>query len=728
MEPDIAPLAKRLAEENNVSWQHLHGSGANGRIVERDVLEYLARVMSGEEAMNPTPEPVPEGMEAWPEQDVQGFYSGQSQAAKTMVQDLSDVDGLLDVSEDLFTDKSFSPEELGFSADTPDGSRLNSDIDEGIFLFDDDLLEGDSNEISVANVFAEESEDFAEVDVLLDDRVFEVETAFAGKDNFAQEDPFGQADEGFAFGDTFGDDTGDFSLDDALTEDDAFSAADVGEIHQTKASFDDSAASLPSDFQEDKQAAQNLADELFSVDLDEDLTFDEDISSMFVDEHLDLEPNASLELAAEHTAEEVSADSLDDFAVSALDDLLPEDVLSEAEDEQAADPDSFGDTLNQHLLSDEAFEVEAVQTLEDNSDTADLFADLDDLEDDSLDMEADELFDTAEDLAAEDLLAEALETTEDSPLAFEQFQDPDSASETILAEDFAEDMFEAEAPLSAEAALDPWADTSDEIIDVKAHEADDSDIYEETDSPEILEAESEFTAFKASENTEFEDNLSFNQDPELAEEPDVSDTMLDALPLDQTSIAAEQETSFANSEPETLIVPPLPAVAPTFSQSSPFMSYGLVLRRHVNITELQTVTAIVSQELNLDSVDLGVFLLRAAAKAVGENIGFAEIIDNSIEIKQVKPSFNVALRDTLAAFARAHSIEDISELSLVIANMSDFDVDDAVLNLPVPVLTLGRARNQEATLTLSGTMAADKGASLLAEIADLLAKPVSLIV
>ncbi len=72
-QPDIAPLARRLAEENNVDWRRLNGSGDDGRVVERDVLEYLARVMAGEEAVDPTPEPVPLGMEAWPEDDVRAF-------------------------------------------------------------------------------------------------------------------------------------------------------------------------------------------------------------------------------------------------------------------------------------------------------------------------------------------------------------------------------------------------------------------------------------------------------------------------------------------------------------------------------------------------------------------------------------------------------------------------------------------------------------------------------
>jgi len=66
--PAIAPSAQRLAEENNVNWRALRGSGDGGSVVERDVLEYLTRVMRGEEATDPTPEPLPEGLSAWAEE------------------------------------------------------------------------------------------------------------------------------------------------------------------------------------------------------------------------------------------------------------------------------------------------------------------------------------------------------------------------------------------------------------------------------------------------------------------------------------------------------------------------------------------------------------------------------------------------------------------------------------------------------------------------------------
>ena len=79
----IAPTAQRLAEENNVDWRVLTGSGEGGSVVERDVLGYLARVMRGEEATDPTPEPLPEGLSAWPEEPERRRGALQSEAGAT---------------------------------------------------------------------------------------------------------------------------------------------------------------------------------------------------------------------------------------------------------------------------------------------------------------------------------------------------------------------------------------------------------------------------------------------------------------------------------------------------------------------------------------------------------------------------------------------------------------------------------------------------------------------
>ncbi|MEW6421527.1 MAG: E3 binding domain-containing protein [Deinococcota bacterium] len=55
----IAPLAKILAEANGIDWRNLSGSGEGGMIVEQDILNYLTRVMSGEEEPPPTPVDAP---------------------------------------------------------------------------------------------------------------------------------------------------------------------------------------------------------------------------------------------------------------------------------------------------------------------------------------------------------------------------------------------------------------------------------------------------------------------------------------------------------------------------------------------------------------------------------------------------------------------------------------------------------------------------------------------
>jgi pyruvate/2-oxoglutarate dehydrogenase complex dihydrolipoamide acyltransferase (E2) component len=39
----IAPLAKRIAEENHLDWQNLTGTGKNGLIIEKDVLLAVAQ-------------------------------------------------------------------------------------------------------------------------------------------------------------------------------------------------------------------------------------------------------------------------------------------------------------------------------------------------------------------------------------------------------------------------------------------------------------------------------------------------------------------------------------------------------------------------------------------------------------------------------------------------------------------------------------------------------------
>lgn len=133
-EPDIAPLARRLAEENNVDWRRLSGSGDGGRIVERDVLAYLARVMAGEESVDPTPEPVPDGMEAWPEADVAG-YGGERVAAEEAEGSPPTLD------DELFLfDEEPSPSEEAATPEPPAVDRPDDPADDdAVWLVGDDV-------------------------------------------------------------------------------------------------------------------------------------------------------------------------------------------------------------------------------------------------------------------------------------------------------------------------------------------------------------------------------------------------------------------------------------------------------------------------------------------------------------------------------------------------------------------------------------------------------------
>lgn len=167
-EPDISTLAKRLAEQNNVDWRVLKGSGPSGKVVERDVLDYLARVMAGDEALDPTPEPLPEGMAAWPDQDLRSFQEGLGESASDMnalrsdlaasVEELKGggarepqpdgafgaVDHMVQAGAPTAEDPSFDDDVQGIraagaahAAEEALGAE-GASIDEDIFLFDDD--------------------------------------------------------------------------------------------------------------------------------------------------------------------------------------------------------------------------------------------------------------------------------------------------------------------------------------------------------------------------------------------------------------------------------------------------------------------------------------------------------------------------------------------------------------------------------------------------------------
>ena len=56
---NISPLAKTLAESNGIDWRTIQGTGPGGQIVEDDIIQYLTRLMSGDEELPATPVDLP---------------------------------------------------------------------------------------------------------------------------------------------------------------------------------------------------------------------------------------------------------------------------------------------------------------------------------------------------------------------------------------------------------------------------------------------------------------------------------------------------------------------------------------------------------------------------------------------------------------------------------------------------------------------------------------------
>ncbi|WP_425145322.1 E3 binding domain-containing protein [Deinococcus sp.] len=88
----ISPLAKILAEANGIDWRGISGSGDGGTIVEQDILNYLSRIMSGDE--EPPATPVDEAPPGWtgqmPPMPVMGSAGLQALSAAGVESDITD--------------------------------------------------------------------------------------------------------------------------------------------------------------------------------------------------------------------------------------------------------------------------------------------------------------------------------------------------------------------------------------------------------------------------------------------------------------------------------------------------------------------------------------------------------------------------------------------------------------------------------------------------------------
>ena len=117
MEPMIAATARQLAEENGLDWRRIQGSGTGGQISEGDVLDYLMRVMSGEEEL---PEGSVDPIPATLEQDMAAM---RSMIAGSGMAEEGEIDSLMASSKPIpAAEPMFSPEPIAAHGATDIGA------------------------------------------------------------------------------------------------------------------------------------------------------------------------------------------------------------------------------------------------------------------------------------------------------------------------------------------------------------------------------------------------------------------------------------------------------------------------------------------------------------------------------------------------------------------------------------------------------------------------------
>lgn len=765
MEPSIAPLAKRLAEENNVPWQHIAGSGADGRIVERDVLEYLSRVMAGDEAIDPTPEPLPQGMEAWPEEDVKAYYEKRGMERPSELSGSDDSDDMLEFGhEDFGMDFDNDPLEVSSSV-VPDGRQNAQDTQDDIFIFDEeeainldeDFAAEFSSEASEADAVADASDVQSAADSFIEP---------SGWDNLKADNPVEDLFAAEGEDDLFEDDVGDIFVDDNASSSD-FIAADSSEVQAQTEESEDSfisedfevdiddldteliidnasdAALLEAEgsgdvFSEENYQPDPILDELIPnvagapetqdmQDMDWEASEADTASFELVSEAVDLvEPDQMIEsetLEPEPFVYEYNAsDGLDEMVSdAAMSDIAQyDDSGTEAVDYEVVMSSDYGrdDVQPDGLVDvgiDEAPSLADVQQAEQQVDE-NMAAEL------SLDSHGEDqlLADAAKLDEPVDQLEETIDDTPDAMMVEEGDQPANMLNEVALEADevsveiadvqvFTEQTGEPVADIPADEALVETAAASDDVL-----LQEEAQIGLESSEPEV--------------NTE----NSVTSDPE--EEAASTDVAVTEGPVDESLSLNETEKTVMPDVPTAPLIVPGSTSATVGAQSH----YGLVLRRHLDLTALVQAHESLAQELGQSSAEVMQALLLNAAKkahrtaALNEKgrIGLARMQEKQIEI--LIPAKAKTFADLLQGINKVKPTD--KPVALLVMDFSQSDIDEIELHISVPVLTLGRVAYDErdasyhSTLTLAGDVSIEAGSKFMAAMVDLLNAPVRLVV
>jgi len=186
------------------------------------------------------------------------------------------------------------------------------------------------------------------------------------------------------------------------------------------------------------------------------------------------------------------------------------------------------------------------------------------------------------------------------------------------------------------------------------------------------------------------------------------------------------------------------SVAPAIIPGAlPLVSYGVMLRRHINLTALAEAQRAAGRELSDGTpIQPSAFLLRAAAKALRReplgperSVALAVLSKRGLGARRLDKAELLSFSQLVAMVneARASETTELEPAALLVADLSEYALDDAVLRVDVPVLTLGRILydshegSYHSTLSLSGEFIPVVGAKLLGEVASLLDSPVQLV-
>lgn len=640
---EISPLAKRLAEENNVDWHGLTGSGEDGKIVERDVLDYLARVMAGDEDMNPTPEPLPEGMQSWAEQPGGTPSSEPSTFAAEGAEE--------------------TPAQGAAAADT-----MWSDSDDQLLELDVDSPEPYRGSGEEQETTHHEAGDDYEVDA----------GAEIDEDIFVFDDEPGEARPAEAAADTS----------------DSW-ADDLSGFHET------SQQSAEPDF---------VGDDFFSL-RDDDERDGETLDSGWANGSWD-EPEPELEVETQPEAEFEPAEAEPPPSAGMESLTEPEPWATELEDEPARE-ESTGASPDQP---------------QSESDSPGEQGDEPWLTDSHADQEPSERYRQPRD-SYQDPVGE--ENPWDLPSA-----DPLGDPITERTDQFAEPAPQEGAASAAEwneAAPDGGYATPDE------REATLDDVGDAL--PEGIGLEESETRVTGSPAT----GSPATGNPTAPEsQGPVSQPPAFPLPASQSHGSQAPEAQALASESPASESPASPSATSPLSHprtAGGISRGGIVLRRDVDLSALMQAQQAVALELGLpNDFSPAAFLLRAAARAgrpwplsgEGQALSLASLGDEGVSLVQLTNAQDMPFRDLVKACQAPPpgSSEEVGVLA--VADLSTLGIDEAVLDLGSPVLTLGRITGDggvrfRGTLALSGPVAPDAGSRFLGRVSDLLAAPVRLV-